>query len=152
VSRRADRSAARRGVLVRLRAAAAVALLVLLGGCVRYPTVVDIGGVNVRGQNGRAVRDGDRLRVYFDLVSTGKFGDAITAVSAPVARRAQLVDATGGVLTRFEIPGTATVKLAPEGPHVVLTDFARPLIPRETFIVTLVLEKSGGLGVVTVVE
>jgi copper(I)-binding protein len=129
-----------------------VALLVLLGGCVHYPTVIDIGGVNVRGQNGRAVREGDRLLVYFDLVSTGKFGDVITAVSAPVARRAELVDANGGVLPRFEIPGTTTVKLAPAGPHVVLTDFARPPLPRETFIVTLVLEKSGGLGVVTVVE
>ena len=143
-SRRAVPAARHRAVLV--------ALLVLLGGCVRYPTVVDIGGVNVRGENGRAVRQGDRLLVYFDLVSTGKFGDVITAVSAPVARRAELVDANGGVLPRFEIPGTTTVKLAPTGPHVVLTDFARPLTPRETFIVTLVLEKSGGLGVVTVVE
>jgi copper(I)-binding protein len=144
IRRRAIPAASRRAVLI--------ALLVLLGSCVHYPTVVDIGGVNVRGENGRAVRQGDRLLVYFDLISTGKFGDAITAVSAPVARRAELVDANGGVLPRFEIPGTATVKLAPAGPHVVLTDFARPLTPRETFIVTLVLEKSGGLGVVTVVE
>jgi copper(I)-binding protein len=144
IRRRLIPAASRRAVLV--------ALLVLLGGCVHYPTVIDIGGVNVRGQNGRAVRQGDRLLVYFDLVSTGKFGDVIIAVYAPVARRVELVDANGGVLPRFEIPGTTTVKLAPEGPHVVLTDFARPLPPRETFIVTLVLEKSGGLGVVTVVE
>jgi copper(I)-binding protein len=142
----------RRVALPRPHRAVLVALLVLLAGCVHYPTVVGIGGVNVRGENGRAVREGDRLLVYFDVVSTGKFGDVITAVSAPVARRALLVDATGAALARFEIPGTTTVKLAPAGPHVVLTDFARPLIPRETFIVTLILEKSGGLGVVTVVE
>jgi copper(I)-binding protein len=142
----------RRAALAALYRAALVVVLVLLGGCVHYPTVVDIGGVNVRGEKGRAVRQGDRLLVYFDLVSTGKFGDAITAVSAPVARRAEIVDAGGATLTRFEIPGTATVKFAPGGPQVILSDFARPLVARETFITTLLLEKSGGLGVVTVVE
>jgi copper(I)-binding protein len=44
------------------------------------------------------------------------------------------------------------VKLTAEGPHVVLTGLQRPLVPRETFIVTLQFEKSGGIGVVTVVE
>jgi copper(I)-binding protein len=142
----------RRPVLAASRRVVLAVLLVVLGGCVHYPTVVDIGGVNIRGEKGRAVRESDRVLVYFETLSTGKFGDIITAVSSPVARRAQLVDPNGAVLTRFEIPGASTVKFAPGGPHIVLTDFVRPLVPRETFIVTLLLEKSGGLGVVTVVE
>jgi copper(I)-binding protein len=35
---------------------------------------------------------------------------------------------------------------------VVLADLQRPLTKGETFIVTLQFEKSGGIGVVTVVE
>jgi copper(I)-binding protein len=133
------------------RRAALAALIVLAAGCVHYPSVTDVGGVRLRTENGRAVREGDRARVVFDVVSTGKYGDVITGVFAPVAREAQLVDAAGAPLARYEVPGAATVKFIPDGPHVVLTGL-RPLAPRETFILTLQFERSGGIGVVTVVE
>ena len=54
-----------------------------------YPTVEDIGGVRIRTENGKAVRQGDGVVVYFDVVSTGKFGDTIGSVAAPVAREAR---------------------------------------------------------------
>ena len=134
------------------RRAALAALGLGLAGCVHYPSVVDVGGTRIRTENGRAARHGDRLAVFFDVVSTGKFGDIITGVSAPVATQAQLVDAPGAALMRLEIPGATTVKFTAEGPHVVLTGLQRPLTPRETFVLTLQFEKSGGIGVVTVVE
>jgi copper(I)-binding protein len=134
------------------RRAALAALVLLLGGCVRYPSVVDVGGVRIRTEAGRAVVEGDRARVFFDVVSTGKFGDVIVGVTTPIAKQAQLVDATGAPLPRFEIPGATTAKFTADGPHVVLTGLVRPLVPRETFIVTLQFEKSGGIGVITVVE
>jgi copper(I)-binding protein len=134
------------------RRAALAALGLGLAGCVHYPSVVDVGGTRIRTENGRAVRHSDRLAVYFDVVSTGKFGDIITGVSAPVATQAQLVDAPGAALARLEIPGATTVKFTAGGPHVVLTGLPRPLAPRETFVLTLQFEKSGGIGVVTVVE
>jgi copper(I)-binding protein len=134
------------------RRAALAALVLLLGGCVHYPSVVDVGGVRIRTEAGRAVIAGDRANVSFEVDSTGKFGDVIVGVTTPVASQAQLVDATGAPLPRLEIPGATTVKLTAEGPHVVLTGLQRPLVPRETFIVTLQFEKSGGIGVVTVVE
>ena len=137
--------------MIRRRAALA-ALVLLLPGCVRYPSVMDVGGVRLRTEHGRAVREGDRVRVFFDVLSTGKYGDVITGVAAPVAKQAQLVDAPGAPLARFEIPGATTVKFTPAGPHVVLTGLPRPLTPRETFILTLQFDKSGGVGVVTVVE
>jgi copper(I)-binding protein len=133
------------------RRAALAALMLVATGCVHYPSVMDVGGVRLRTENGRAVREGDRARVVFDVVSTGKYGDVITGVFAPVAKEAQLVDATGAPLVRYEVPGAATVKFVPDGPHVILTGL-RPLTPRETFILTLQFERSGGIGVVTVVE
>jgi copper(I)-binding protein len=119
---------------------------------VYYPTVIDAGGTRIRTENGRAVRDGESARVYFDVNSTGKYGDFIVGVlAAPVAKQAQLMDGATPV-PRLEIPGATTVKFVPEGPHVVLSDISRPLARGETFIVTLQFEKSGGIGIVTVVE
>jgi copper(I)-binding protein len=98
------------------------------------------------------VLDGSGARVYFDVNSTGKYGDFIVGVlAAPVAKQAQLVDGTIPV-PRLEIPGATTVKFVPDGPHVVLSDLPRSLTKGETFIVTLQFEKSGGIGIVTVVE
>jgi len=134
-----------------VRAAALAVALALTAGCVNYPTVMEAGGTRVRPDKGRAVRQADRAAVYFELRSTGKYGDVITGVFAPVAKEAQLVDATGAPLARYEVPGAATVKFVPDGPHVILTGL-RPLTPRETFILTLQFERSGGIGVVTVVE
>jgi copper(I)-binding protein len=133
------------------RRAALVALALLLAGCVYYPTVMDAGGTRIRTENGRAVRQGDGALVYFDVNSTGKYGDIIVGVLAPVAKQAQVVSA-GTPVTRLEIPGATTVKFAPDGPHVVLADLQHPLTKGETFILTLQFEKSGGIGVVTVVE
>ena len=134
------------------RRAALTALLLLLAGCVHYPTIMDIGGTRIRTENGHAVRQEGRALVYFDVSSTGKFGDVILAIAAPVAKQALLVDGAGAPLTRLEIPGATTVKFAPDGPHIVLADLQGPLAPGDTFIITLQFEKSGGIGIVTVVE
>ena len=134
-----------------VRRAALVALTLLLAGCVYYPTIMDAGGTRIRTENGRAVPDAAGARVYFDVNSTGKYGDVIVGVVAPVAKQAQVVNGEAPV-PRLEIPGATTVKFAPDGPHVRLADLQRPLTKGETFIVTLQFEKSGGIGVVTVVE
>jgi copper(I)-binding protein len=134
------------------RRVALAALALLLGGCVHYPTVEDIGGVRIRTENGKAVRQGDGVVVYFDVVSTGKFGDTIGSVAAPVARQARLVDAGGAPLTNLEVPGATTMKFGADGPHIILDDLTRPLTPGETIIVTLLFQKSGGVGIVTLVE
>ena len=134
------------------RRAALAALALLLGGCVHYPTVEDIGGVRIRTEKGRAVRQGETVLVYFEVISTGKFGDTIDSVAAPVARQARLVDAVGAQMTPLEVPGATTLKFAAEGPHIVLDELTRPLTPGETIIVTLLFQKSGGVGIVTLVE
>ena len=135
-----------------MRAAALAVALLLTAGCVNYPTVMDAGGTRVRPDKGRAVRQGDAAHVYFELKSTGKYGDIITAVYSPIARQATLVDAGGDPVTRVAVPGSTTMAFTPDGPHVRLTDLTRALTPGETIIVTLIFETSGGIGVITTVE
>ena len=135
-----------------VRRAALTGLLLLLAGCVYYPTVMDTGGVRIRTENGRAARQARDVVVTFDVASTGKYGDALVGVSSPVARQARLVSGAGAPVTRMEIPGATTVRFTPDTTHVVLADLQRPLKPGETFIVTLMFEKSGGIGIVTLVE
>jgi copper(I)-binding protein len=71
---------------------------------------------------------------------------------APVARRAQLVSGDGAPVERLEVPPTTVVHFRPGGPHAVLSDLTRELTAGETIIVTLLFQKSGGIGVVAVVE
>ncbi|HEY7521334.1 MAG TPA: copper chaperone PCu(A)C [Methylomirabilota bacterium] len=135
-----------------MRAAALAVVLLLSAGCVNYPTVMDVGGPRLRPDKGRAVRKDNGAVVYFDIKSTGKYGDVITSVYSPVAKNAALVNAGGDPLTRLAVPGATIFSFTPEGPHVVLSDLTRALTPGETIIVTLVFEKSGGIGVITTVE
>ena len=135
-----------------VRRAALAAVLLLAGGCVYYPTVMDTGGVRLRTENGRAVRQGADLVVTFDVVSSGKYGDVVTGVVSPVAQQAALVNGAGAPVRRLEIPGATTVKFTPDSTHVVLSALQKPIERGETFIVTLLFEKSGGIGIVTLLE
>ncbi len=128
------------------------AAVVLAAGCVHYPSVEDMGGVRVQPEKGRAVRNGDSAAFYVELHSTGKFGDVLSGVTTPVAREARLVTGAGAPLASLEIPGATTIAFVPDGPHAVLSDFTRPLVPGETIIVTLMFRKLGALGIIAVVE
>jgi hypothetical protein len=44
------------------------------------------------------------------------------------------------------------VSFEEKGPRIVLTDLTRTLLPGEVIIVTLLFQKSGALGLITVVE
>ena len=134
------------------RAAVLAALVAMLAGCVHYPTVMDSGGVRIRTENGRAVRQGQGLVVSCDIASTGKYGDTIVSVTTPVARQARLVNGRGAPIGRLDVPGATTVRFTADGPHIVLADLQRPIEHGETFIVTLMFQKSGGIGIVTLLE
>lgn len=140
---------------MRRRAAAPVALALLAlvaGGCVNYPTIMEVGGPRILPAKGRVILDGDGARVFVVLSSTGKFGDVLTGVTSPVADEARLVGPNGAPLGRLRIPGASTISFGPGATHIVLSALKRPLVPGETIIVTLLFEKSGGIGIVAVVE
>ncbi|MGH7314579.1 MAG: copper chaperone PCu(A)C [Candidatus Rokuibacteriota bacterium] len=127
---------------------------VLAGGCTYYPSVVDMGGVRLRPEEGRAVRstNGQEAAVYFKLNSTGKYGDVLRGAESPLARTAELRGPGGSRVREVEIPGATVVPFERGGPHIALSDFTRTLEQGEVIIVTLHFEKSGPLGLVTVVE
>ena len=124
----------------------------LLGGCVYYPTVEDVGGVRLQPEHGRVVREGDGAVFFVDITSTGMFEDALVRVETPIAKRTQLVAPTGEPLARLLVPATSQVRLHPGGERVALSELTRELKPGEVVIVTLFFEKSGALGVVASVE
>ncbi|HET9490836.1 MAG TPA: copper chaperone PCu(A)C [Methylomirabilota bacterium] len=126
----------------------------LAGGCTYYPSVVDVGGVRLRPEAGRAVRSasGHEAAVYFKLNSTGKYGDALTGAESRLARTTELRGPGGDRIGRVEIAGATVVSFERGGPHIALANFTRTLTPGEVIIVTLHFEKSGPLGLVTVVE
>ena len=124
----------------------------LLGGCVYYPTVEDVGGVRLQPEHGRVVREGDGALFFVDINSTGMFEDALVRVETPIAKRTQLLSQTGEPLGRLLVPATGGVRLQPGGERVVLSELTRELKAGEVVIITLFFEKSGALGVVSSVE
>ena len=134
------------------RTTASLVFLLLVGGCVYYPSVEDVGGVRLLPEHGRVVRNGDGALFFVDINSTGMFEDALVRVETPIAKRAQLLTQTGEPLTRLSVPGTGLVRLHPGGERVALSELTRELKTGEVVIVTLFFEKSGALGVVSPVE
>ena len=88
-----------------------LALVLLLGGCVYYPTVADVGGVRLLPERGRVVRNGDGALFFVDITSTGMFEDILVRVETPIAKRAQILSQSGEPLTRLHVPGTSQVRL-----------------------------------------
>ena len=142
---------ARRGRAVG-RTTASLILLLLVGGCVYYPTVEDVGGVRLLPEHGRVVRNGDGALFFVDINSTGLIEDALVRIETPIAKRAQLLTQAGEPLARLSVPGTSLVRLYPGGERVALSELTRELKAGEVVLVTLFFEKSGALGVVSPVE
>ncbi len=142
-------STAARGWLSTLALAAVMAAA---GGCVYNPAVTDTGGVRLQPQKGRVVSQPGGAEFYVDLASTGKYGDVLTSAGSSVAEAARIVGPTGSPVRALEIPGETVVRFAPGSYRVVLSGLKRALRPGESIIVTLYFEKSGGIGVVSVVE
>jgi copper(I)-binding protein len=134
------------------RTTASLVLLLLVGGCVYYPTVEDVGGVRLVPEHGRIVRNADGALFFVDINSTGMFEDAIVRAETPIAKRTQLLTQTGEPLTRIAVPATTLMRLHPGGERVALSELTRELKAGEVVIVTLFFEKSGALGIVSSVE
>ena len=128
------------------------ALALVLAGCVYYPTVGDIGGAHLAPERGRVVRNGDGALFFVDITNTGISEDFLVRVEMPIARRAQILGATGEPLQKLSVPGPSLLRLRPDGERVALSELTRELKAGEVVIVTLFFEKSGAVGVVSSVE
>ena len=129
-----------------------VALALVLAGCVYYPTVGDIGGAHLAPERGRVVRNGDGALFFVDITNSGISEDFLVRVEMPIAKRAQILGATGEPLQKLSVPGPSLLRLRPDGERVALSELTRELKAGEVVIVTLFFEKSGAVGVVSSVE
>jgi copper(I)-binding protein len=134
------------------RAAPLVLILLLLAGCTYYPTVGDTGSPRLEPKNGRLVRTAGGAVCYFDLESTGKFGDLLVSAESAAARRVAIVSANGAPVSSIAVAGQSRLDFRPDGPRITLAELTQPLIPGDGVIVTLVFAKSGRIGVVSRVE
>jgi len=136
------------------RRLALLGIALLVGGCVYYPTIPDIGGIRIRPVNSRAVIQPEGVLITMELENTGGYGDTLLGITSEVAKSATLMNVAPVTdkAGRLEVPPATTVVLKVEGAHILLTDLARPLIPGETFILTLVFERVGRIGAITRVE
>ena len=134
------------------RATPLVLALLLLGGCTYYPTVDDTGSPRMEPKNGRLVRTAGGAVCYFELESTGKFGDLLVAAESAAARRVDIVNESGAAVTGIKVPGLSRLDFRPDGLRITLSDLTQPLTPGDGVIVTLVFAKSGRIGVVSRVE
>ena len=128
------------------------ALTLLLAGCVYYPTVGDIAGARLAPERGRVVRNGDGALFFVDITNSGISEDFLVRVEMPIAKRAQILSATGEPLQKLSVPGPSLLRLRPDGERVALSELTRELKAGEVVIVTLFFQKSGAVGVVSSVE
>ena len=134
------------------RVAPLVLVFLLLGGCTYYPTVTDTGSPRLEPKNGRLVRTTSGAVCYFELESTGKFGDLLVSAESAAARRVAIVTPDGAPVSGIAIPGSSRLDFRPDGLRIMLSDLTQPLNPGDGVIVTLVFAKSGRIGVVSRVE
>ena len=129
-----------------------VALALVLAGCVYYPTVGDIAGAHLAPERGRVVRNGDGALFFVDITNSGISEDFLVRVEMPIAKRTQILSATGEAVQKLSVPGPSLLRLRPDGERVALSELTRELKAGEVVIVTLFFEKSGAVGVVSSVE
>ena len=127
-------------------------LLAFVAGCTYYPTVVDTGSPRLEPKNGRLVRTDTGAVCYFELESTGKYGDTLLAAESQFARRVRIEAPGGAPIRTLDIPGDSRLDFSPDGLRITLSELIEPLPPGEGIIVTLIFAKSGRIGVVSKVE
>ena len=121
-----------------------VAVLVLSGIASAQTGPVEVKGAWARATPGKA----ETGAAYLTIQSSA--ADRLTAVSTPVADKAELHEMTmqGGVmrmrsLATIDLPAAQPVVLKPGTTHIMLTGLKRPLRVGESFPLTLEFEKAG---------
>jgi periplasmic copper chaperone A len=130
-----------------------VAVLVLSGIASAQTGSIEVKSAWARATPGKA----ETGAAYLTIESAGP--DRLTAVSTPVAVKAELHEMTmqGGVmkmrsLAAIDLPAGQAVVLKPGTTHIMLTGLKQPLRVGESFPLTLEFEKAGRREVNVMVE
>ena len=129
----------------------------LLAGCGRpEPSAITVedgwARATVAGQNSAAA--------YLTIINRGGGDDRLIEVAVPRAGQAMLHSSTmdSGVMRMrhladgLAIPANATVELAPNGTHIMLTGLTAPLRPNELLPATLDFSRAGPKQVTILVK
>jgi copper(I)-binding protein len=130
-----------------------VGSLLIAGAAVAQTGAVEVKDAWARATPGKA----ETGAAYLTIVSPA--GDHLTAVSTPVAQKAELhtMSMEAGVMRMRPLPGIdlpagQPVTLKPNGVHVMLMGLAKPLQVGQTFPLTLSFEKAAPREVSVTVE
>ena len=116
----------------------------------------NVGSLHIDHPWSRAVPSGAKVAAgYMTIENKGTTPDRLIAVSSDIAGKAQIHEMTmeGGVMKMrpveqgIEIAPGQTVKLAPNGYHIMLMDLKQPPKEGESFSGTLVFEKAGKVDI-----
>jgi len=135
------------------RLLALATLLLLARGAAAQTGSVEVKNAWARATPGNA----ENGAAYLTLQSAT--ADRLTGVSTPVAKSAGLhtMSMEGGVmkmapLAGIDLPAGQTVTLNPGAIHIMLLGLTRPLVPGQSFRLTLTFEKAGTREVTVGVE
>lgn len=129
---------------IRRRALAALAMLGLAG------TTAAADAPAIEGAWARATPPGATAGAVYLTLHGGTTADRLTGASTPRASMTHLhsvADAAGLMKMRavdgIDVPAGATVRLTPNGLHLMLMDLGKPLVAGERFPLTLHFAKAG---------
>ncbi len=97
---------------------------------------------------------------YMTIKNNGAQNDALVAVRAIWATRAELHNVTTGAdgvlsmkqVARIDVPAGGTIKLAPGGYHVMFYGVNKPLRENTTDSITLVFQRAGDMTIPVAVK
>ena len=101
---------------------------------------------------------GDAVPIFMTIKNAGARGDKLLRVSTAIAGKAELraVSASPGkdgeALSSVAVAAKGVVDLKRDGPHVVLSGVKKVLGAYDSFMLTLVFERSGKVEVEVMVE
>ena len=141
----------RRG-LAAVFALAGVQLMAAGGQAADY----DVGSIHIAQPWARATPKGASNGAgYMTITNNGTAPDRVTCASSDASAQCQVhtMSMEGGVMKMrelkdgLEIPAHGSVKLAPNGYHLMFTGLKRPLVKGESLKATLTFEHAGAVAV-----
>jgi copper(I)-binding protein len=135
-------------------------LCLLSGVLLALPVIALAQRNDIRVENAwsRAAQQGGTGVVYLTIVDSGA-ADRLTAVASPVAARAELHQSSSenGVvrmrdMAALPVAEGKTLRLTPNGYHIMLMDLKQPLTAGDAFPIVLTFEKAGPVTATVTVQ
>lgn len=143
-----------------LRRAAAIVVLSICAPALGAVAADSTTTIQLRDAHARIMPGAQVGAAYVRITNAGKEPDRLTAVSTPIAGKAEIHSMTddNGVMKMrpvadvIEVKPGETVELKPGGLHIMLTDLKSAPKPGESIPLTLIFQKAGAQTVTATVD